>query len=274
MSPSSQDPKKFFAIKELDYSSVQKAIRILLSFVPHNKAVGTIELSKILGLNKSTVSRLIHVLAHFGLVQQDEVTKKYSLGITAASLGKAVEASQSDRLIQFAQPEIEYLRDTIGESVCCEVLLSGRNKVIAEAIGPPPLSVTFEEYLPMHVAAGAKVILAFIDPEVVNVMLDGEVGKHNGNGLTDTKAFKEQLKAIKLQGIAYDHGEANRDVHAVSAPIFNQLNKPIAAISICVPTSRVNKILNQQVVIALQNTAYRISQHLFVPSSEQDGAFK
>ncbi len=260
--------KEFNGIKELDYSSVQKAIGILLSFVPENKPMGTLQLSNALGLNKSTVSRLIQVLVHFGLIQQDEVSRKYSLGRAAALLGKAVEGSQTDRLIQFAKPEIEYLRDTFGESACCEVLASSGNKVIAEAIGPPPLSVTFEEYLPRHVAAGAKAILAFTDPEVVDSMIKGELEKFTENTITDIEIFKDQLKEIKLHGIAYDHGEANQDVHAVSTPVFNQFNEPIAAISICVPASRINKIVNNKVVVELKEAASRISEHLFPAVSE------
>jgi DNA-binding IclR family transcriptional regulator len=259
--------KTFSEAKELDYSSVQKAIGILLSFVPENKPIGTLQLSQLLGLNKSTVSRLIQVLVHFGLIQQDEASRKYSLGRTAALLGKAVEGSQMDRLIQFARPEIEYLRDTFGESVCCEVLLSGGNKVIAEAIGPPPLSVTFEDYLPMHVAAGAKSILAFTDSGVVDSMIKGELEKFTENTITDVNAFKDQLREIRQRGIAYDHGEANKDVHAVSAPVFNQLKEPIAAISICVPAGRINKILDHKVGVALKEAAKRITERLFPPVS-------
>jgi DNA-binding IclR family transcriptional regulator len=160
------------------------------------------------------------------------------------------------------------LRDTIGESVCCEVLVSGVNKVIAEAIGPPPLSVTFEEYLPIHVAAGAKAILAFTDPEVVDSMIKGELEKFTENTVTDIQLFKDQLKEIKLHGIAYDHGEANKDVHAVSAPVFNQFEEPIAAISICVPSNRINKIVNNNIVIELKEAARRISERLFPAASE------
>ena len=123
--------------KSLEYSSVQKAICILLSFIPDNKAMGNLELSKALGLNKSTVSRLIQVLAHYGLIQQDEETKKYELGRTSALLGMAVEVSQSERLAQLGQPYVDYLRDTVGESVRLEVLHDvGYVQAVCGAVGP------------------------------------------------------------------------------------------------------------------------------------------
>lgn len=257
------DRAKFSENKELEYSSVQKTIGILLSFLPDNKAMGNMELSKSLGLNKSTVSRLIHVLVHYGLIQQDHETKKYELGRTSALLGMAVEVSQNERLAQLVQPYLDYLRDVVRESVCLEVLMSGHVRTLCEAVGPPPLSVTFPESLPMHVAAGAKVILAFSKNGFVDSLINGDFKKFTDNTITDAEAFKEQLEEVRQQGIAYDHGEANVDVHSVSAAVFNHLKKPVAALSICVPANRIHKITSSKNITLLKNTAMSISDRLF-----------
>jgi len=249
--------------KALDYSSVQKAIGILLSFIPENKPMGNLELSKSLGLNKSTVSRLTHVLVHYGLIQQDEETKKYELGRTSALLGMAVEVSQNERLAQLGQPYVDYLRDTVEESVCLEVLVADRVKQICKAVGPPPLSVTFPDSLPMHVAAGAKVILAFSDHEYIDSMINGDFTKLTDNTITDFEVFKDQLNEVRQNGVAYDHGEANAGVHTVSVAVFNHLKKPVAAISICVPANRIHKIIDSDNVKLLKNTAMIVSDRLF-----------
>ena len=257
--------RKFAEDKSLEYSSVQKAISILLSFIPDNKPAGTLQLSDTLGINKSTVSRLIQVLMHFGLIQQDDQTKKYLLGRTSSLLGMAVEGSQADRLAELAQAHLDHLRDTVSESVCLEVLLSGRNKVIAEAIGPPPLSVSFEFFLPIHVAAGAKAILAFTDPDVVESIIDWEFKQFSGKTALDPESFKKQLAEVTAQGIAYDRGEASKDVYAVSVPVFNHKGRAIAAISMCVPSTRLNKISDASLVTEIKETARRISESLFPP---------
>lgn len=258
---------RFIENKSLEYSSVQKAIGILLSFIPDNKPMGTLQLSQSLGLNKSTVSRLVHVLMDYGLIQQDEETKKCSLGRSAALLGKAVGVSQMDRLSQFSRPLIDALSAAIGESACLEVLLSGHTKLIYSAIGPPPLSVTFQDSLPVHAAAGAKAILAYLSNEEVKSMINDELGRITENTITDIEEFHNHLEEIKKQGIAYDHGEANTDVHAISAPILNHLNRPVAAISVCVPATRVNKIMNNRTVDELKKTARLMSEHLFFVES-------
>ena len=182
--------------KHLGYSSAQKAIEILLAFVPDNREMGTLELSRLLGLNKSTVSRLIRVLAHYNLLQQDDNTKKYSLGRSAAFIGKAVQQSLSTRLVSIAQPLTNYLRDTIGESVCLEVMSGDHVYLVAKAVGPPPLSISFKDRIPIHAAAGAKSILAFSSPEVVERLIK-------------ERAVDRQLQAVFCQVI---RGEARLGV--------------------------------------------------------------
>ena len=226
--------------------------------------MGNLELSKALGLNKSTVSRLTHVLAHFGLMQQDQETQKYELGRTSALLGMAVEVSQSERLAQLGQPYVDYLRDAVGESVCLEVLHdAGYVQTVCGAVGPPPLSVTFPDSIPMHVNAGAKVILAFSDKEYAESMINGDFTRITENTITDPEVFKGQIEEVRRQGVAYDHGEANTDVHTVSVAVFNFLKKPAAALSICVPANRVHKITDSKTVELLQKTAMMISGRLF-----------
>ena len=72
--------------KPEEYSSVRKAIEILMAFTPHNQDMGTLELSQKLGIHKSSVSRLLGVLTYHGLLQQDPITKKYKLGKVTAEI--------------------------------------------------------------------------------------------------------------------------------------------------------------------------------------------
>ena len=123
---------------------------------------------------------------------------------------------------------------------CC--LLHGHNKVVCGAVGPPPLSVIFGQTLPLNVSAGAKVILAFSDPEFTESMINGDFTKITDNTITDPEVFKAQLEEIRQQGIAYEHAEFDAEVHAASVAVFNHLKKPVAALTICVPANRAHKI--------------------------------
>lgn len=264
----SQRPR---ADKALEYSSVQKAICILLSFLPGNKPAGNLELSNALALNKSTVSRLTRVLAHYGLLQQDNKTQKYELGRMSALLGMAVEISQSERLALFGQPYVEELRNRVRESVCLEVLLAtGEVKLVASAVGPHPLTITFPETLLLQVTGGAKAILAFSDPEFRDSMINAGMSRMADRAKTNAKTFKARLDEVRKQGFAYDRGESNAGVNTVSVPVFNHLMKPVAALSICVPVNRLHRIDDPANLKLLQQTARMISTRLFYEEPKND----
>ena len=106
----------------MSLSSSEKVLTILMAFTPHNKEMGNVELSHKLGINVSTVNRLLHVLVSFGLIRQDMRTRQYSLGRSAADLGRAVAQSLSSRLVSIAQPFMQDLCDDVKESVSLEVL--------------------------------------------------------------------------------------------------------------------------------------------------------
>ena len=47
--------------KAIPHKTVEKTLKILLAFQHHNEAVGTVELSDILGFHRTTVSRILKV---------------------------------------------------------------------------------------------------------------------------------------------------------------------------------------------------------------------
>jgi DNA-binding IclR family transcriptional regulator len=121
----------------------------------------------------------------------------------------------------------------------------------------------------MHVAAGAKAILAFSDQEFVDSMINGDFTKFTDNTITDFEVFKAQFEGVRQHGVAYDHGEANAGVHTVSVPVLNHQKKPVAAISICVPSNRVHNIINPNNIKLLKNTAMMLSSRLFYKIQEK-----
>jgi DNA-binding IclR family transcriptional regulator len=248
----------------MSLSSTEKLLTILMSFTPHNPGMGNVELSQKLGMNVSTVNRLLQVLVSFDLIRQDSRTRRYSLGRAAADLGRSLEQSLSSRLVSIAHPFMEDLRDQVKESVSLEVLKGSHSTIVTEVLGPPPLSVSFNvgESMPVHVAAGAKAILAFSDSDLVDRLLAGKLERFTERTITDPVEFKEQLKEVRKQGIAFDTGEENIEVHALGAPVFDYSGKPVAAICLCAPAGRMKNLLDSGVVDKILGTTERISSEL------------
>ncbi|MFC1867476.1 IclR family transcriptional regulator [Thermodesulfobacteriota bacterium] len=252
------------------HRSVERALRLILAFLPDDRDMGTVELSNILGLPPSTVSRLLHILIKHGFLQQDQITKKYKLGKSCADIGKAITRSVRGNLVAIAKPHLDDLRNTVGDTVSLEVMLRDGTFIAYRAKGPHLIQVLFDpgELLPIHVAVGAKAVLAFSPPNVFNRLIKGKLKRFTPNTITNPEALKANLEEIRQKGYAWDKAELDINVYALGAPIFDYQKRPVAAIVIAAPIDRMKAHIKGNVVSLLKETAMKISSLLFY--SEHD----
>lgn len=246
-------------------SSTEKALKIMMAFTPHNHPMGTLELSKKLGIHKSTISRLLNLLAGNGFLQKNSETKKYILGRAAAEIGNAAHRSLNNEIVTIAQPYLDELCEAIGESVALEVV-SGTNVVLAlHSEGRRHIRFSFQlgERVPLHVAAGAKTILAHSPPEFVDLCLQGTLNRYTDNTIVSKSRYRKVLTRVQKTGLAYDYGERYEDTKAVAAPILNHDGIAVAAVVIAGPAFRLTPEFLKDVAAPLKQTADDIAQRIF-----------
>lgn len=247
------------------HRTVEKALDILLTFSPHNQEMGTLEISEKMGLHKSTVSRLLHVLSRKGFLQQNPKTKKFHLGPSAMTLGVAIKKSLETNLVTIAKPYMEELRDALQETAALEVF-SGTNTVLAHlAEGPhrTNLAGNIGDILSVHAAAGAKAILAFSSRRVCDRVLYGTLAPLTPNTITNPARLKSQFQKIRKDGIAFDKEEHDLGTNAAAAPIFDFERKPVAALVVAGPAQRITMDTRSTVALRLKETALKISEQLY-----------
>jgi len=246
------------------HQTVERALRILLEFIPNNQPMGTVDLSEKLNLHKSTVNRMLHVLSRFEFLQQDPQSKKFSLGKVADELGKALNRSYDAQLVAAAGPHIDDLRNRLQETVVLEVL-SGNSTILAYvAEGPGPIYVreAVGERRPVHASAGGKLLLAFSSLETRNRYLNGNLPSITSKTITDLDVLHAHLNKICQQGYATDDEEVHVGIRAVAAPIFTRNKEIIAA---AVVTGLVQKISigrDSSIISHVRAAAAKVSSEL------------
>ena len=193
------------------HRSLEKALEALISFMPYNEEVGTVELSQKLGFHRSTASRLLHVLAKYGFVQQNPQSKKFSLGPSVVHLGRAVSESLNNNLTKIAIAYIDDLRNRVEETVVFEVGRTHHTIIayIAEGPGPVRIKGMIGDRHGYHAAAGAKTILAFSSTEFRERILGEEMVRYTPNTVTEPGRVGAVLERIKEEGFAFDDEERN-----------------------------------------------------------------
>ncbi len=247
------------------HRAVEKCLDILMAFSPHNQEMGTVEMSLKMDINKSTTSRLLHVLERKGFLRQNLKTKKFQLGPSAMNLGIAIKRSLETNLVHLAKPHMDELRNELKETIALEVF-SGNNTVLAYlAKGPHRISLAGNvgDILAVHAAAGAKVILAFSSSRVRERILNGKLARLTPNTITDPEHLKKQLQEILKNGFSFDREEHDIGTCAMGVPVFNSEGKPCAALVVIGPSQRINLLNDSRVVTLLKETASKISEGLY-----------
>lgn len=247
------------------HQSLERALDVLMVFTPDNLELGATEVSeKIGGVHRSTVTRLLHVLTRRGFLQQNPSTKKYSLGRSAARIGRAVAQSLDSQLVNIAQPHVNALRDAVGETAALEVFYESNTILAYYAKGRRLVQVSFRigDRLPVHVAAGAKAVLAFLPLDMAESLIPKKLVRFTPHTITNRKALLKQLAEIRKSGLAFDLGERDEDVHVIAAPVFNHENRPVAAVVISVPVSRKDTLTDPKTIALLKETTAALSARL------------
>jgi IclR family acetate operon transcriptional repressor len=253
------------------HQSLERALTLLLAFDPQNSEMGTVELSALSGLHKSTVSRLLKVLVGYRFLSQNPETRKYSLGPAILHLGRALNQSLKTNLVQIAKPYIDDLRYKLKETVILEIL-AGENMVMAYVAEGPRLvrlAGSIGDRVPFHAAAGAKAFLAFCPPDLKNSLIGVKLRRFTRNTITERSELDRELEEINRKGFSFDHEELDEGTFAIGAPIFNYEKKPIAALVVAGPSQRLSWSEDSPIVARLLEATELISRRFYSGSSKR-----
>jgi IclR family transcriptional regulator, KDG regulon repressor len=227
-------------------SSVRNAARLLKTFSPSERDLGVTELAQRLGLGKSTIHRLLATLQEEQLVEQDEATGRYRLGLAVFELGAAA-AAPSD-LHQAVLMPMSVLRVRTGETVQTAVL-DGREVVYVERLESPNTLRLFLEVGRRnwaHSTGTGKCLLAFLDDDRLDQVLDGwTLPARTPYTITDTAELRHQLREIRARGYAENLHESEVGVLSVAAPIRDRTSRVVAALSVAGPAQRMEPVMGK-----------------------------
>ncbi len=247
------------------HNAIEKALVILKLFNPTNQELGTVEISKLLGYHKATVSRTLLLLAKHGFLEQNPDNKKFKLGPAILSLGMVLSRSLKADLVHIAKPHMDALRDRFQESVILEVLSTKYVVIAYISEGPKRIRLVGEigDFVPAYVAAGAKSILAYSSPQVRNRLLEKDLVRITPNTITSHEMLMKQFEEIREKGYAVDIGEHDIDINAIAAPVLNIEERPVGGIVIAGFSKNIQTDEHSVMVKALKETAMTISKQLY-----------
>ncbi len=242
--------------------SVDRAAALLLALGESPGAAGVTELARRLGLHKSTASRLLATLERRGLVEQDDETGKYRLGLVVIRLAERAERTLDLRGL--ALPELERLARLTHETVGLGVIDGDQLLTVAQVDGPNLIAVGdwTGRSTPLHCVASGKVLMASqAEREVVRVVKRG-LARYTERTIVDLEPLLEELARIRRRGYATAIGEYELGLNAVAAPVHDARGQVIAAVDIWGPTFRLTPRRMPELAAQVREAASAISVRL------------
>jgi IclR family transcriptional regulator, acetate operon repressor len=243
--------------------SVKSVLRIIEA-VATSPEIGVSDLSRQLQQPKTTVQRGLMTLHEAGWIRPtNEPRRRWKITSKLFMLSRSAETEA--RLRRAALPIMQTLRDETQETTHLMVR-EERHLVLIERVDSPLALRTVRDLgsrSPLHTSANGKAFLAHLTAREQEDYLNGKLSQLTENSKTDPDLIRKDLAQIRRLGYATNIGELDLHVHAVAAPVVNQEGRPIAALSISCPSSRLPldkmPLFGEKVIAAARTVSLRLA---------------
>lgn len=211
---------------------LENAVQVLRCFTVNRGELTLTEVSQLLAMPKSNVSRLLRAMREQGLLDSAPDSKAYRPGILLLELGQIAHAGQgllsaasiAVRAICDAMGHTGYVSARYGNQIAGLVHHSGQNLL---KVGVP-LGVR----LPVHACATGRSILALQTDEQVRAQLGDQLERPNPHAPANIKELLERLARVRETGYAESTQEADRGVDALAVAVKDP--NTAEALSLCI----------------------------------------
>lgn len=240
--------------------SLDRALQVLWYIADGPKTVR--ELAERLSVHPTTALRLVHTLQGRRMVER-QPTGEFRLGSGVLELGQ--RAAEVIDIRGVAAPYMQELSRATGETI--HLAVQGDDHVVyvgkVDSTFPMRMYSRVGIVAPLHCTGVAKAILAFLDDEERDRLIDrASLERYNDHTLTTAEALRADLSRSRERGYALDDQEHEAGIHCVAAPIFNADGSVAGSLSISAPTNRVDHAMLLSFAGPLLDAARRASADL------------
>lgn len=218
--------------------AVERALEVLLCFSSETPELSMTQISEMIGINKSTVHRLLATLQAKRFVERDTTTGLYSPGNRLIQL--AFLSLEKYDLHEIAAPYMQRLNDMHLETITLSILDDKDMVYIAVLESPQKVKLAAKpgQRLPVFCTASGKVVMAYSPEDVIQLILEEGFRKYTSSTISTRETMLHILDLVRQRGFAYSEQEYEEGINAVAAPILDKKNRPLASIAVAGPTYR------------------------------------
>lgn len=209
--------------------ALDKAFMIIELLANNPQGLLASEMASALGRSLGELFRIVVVMEEAGYLQKSPLTDRYTA--TYKFLDVAYRATPARKLVVTAQPEMQALAASIGQSCHLVVAKAGEGLIIAreENPGVRGFALRVGATIDLVRSCSGHVLLAFSADEAAEKMLTRVATHREPVGYS---ALAERLRKIRDQGYCLRESPVTRSVTDISCPIFGFDGELLAALTV------------------------------------------
>ncbi|NIZ62036.1 IclR family transcriptional regulator [Sedimentitalea sp. CY04] len=219
--------------------TVSKALSLLAHFSCDKSEIGLSDLTRLSGMNKATVFRMMSELQQSGFVEQTGADRSYRLGPQVLRLAALREAAVP--ILSVSRQVLRDLSDEVGETCHLSLVQGMQLNSLSHAYSPrhaTKVMLEDAEVLAFHATASGLAVLAYSNTAFIDAILTSPLSSHTPDTITQPGKIRAQLDQVRTCGIAESIGGFEAEVHSHAVPVFGPDCQPIGALAVAAPASR------------------------------------
>jgi IclR family acetate operon transcriptional repressor len=235
----------------------------LLETLASEPDLGLSELSQRTGVSKGSAFRVLSTLQARGYVAKDNETHKYEPGPKLLALSHAVLARLD--LVHSARSILERLQREFDETVNLGVLSEGQVLYLDMVESRQGLRMAAQVGArdALHSTALGKAMLAALPAaEARQLFMSYRRVRATARTLVSLNELEGDLAHVRRRGYSLDDEENEIGARCVGAAVLDARGRPVAAISISGPASRLSVDVLERIGAAVRDAAHEIETRM------------
>ncbi|SAK64921.1 IclR family transcriptional regulator [Caballeronia ptereochthonis] len=219
---------------------LERGLRILAEFSAREPVLGAPELSRRIGIPRTTTFRLLQTLEALGFLERVNGDRNFRLGVAVLRLG--FEYVNSLELTDFGTPILERLRDATGLST--HLLIRDQRDVVfvAKAQSHEPLfssvKVQVGTRLPAHATVHGHVLMGDLSLTALEALYpEAQLEKYTERTPATVEELHERVRECAALGYGLSEASFERGISVVTVPVRDHSGAIVAAVAATVPRS-------------------------------------
>jgi IclR family transcriptional regulator, acetate operon repressor len=249
------------SLPEAPLESVDRALRLAI-LLRQQGLLSVTSAAEHLGVAPSTAHRLLSALSYRGFAVQDR-NRPYRPG---PQLVDATSNPMSrSALTRAIRPALEQLHGETGETTHLAVL-AGRDVLFIDGVeGEQALRVGIRTgvRIPAHCTSLGRAMLAALPTaELEEMYRAGLPPWRSGSNVTTVTGLRRQLAIVRKRGYALNQEESEQGLVAIGACLVDRADRPVAGLSVSVPSVRYRRTDLPRYVAAVTTAATQAQSSL------------